>query len=836
MRITVPLGCILLLLALHGTAAAQEANGRADHRDRGYERLDENEPVGDDDGSYANLKRREEYARARLERQGALLDNQPWIDAVVRAHDHPPLKSSTSAARWHSLGPWNAPNGIGRINCVAFHPTDTSIIFAGAPDGGFWKTTDGGGHWITTTDHIASIGVSDIAVDPANPDIIYIATGDRDLWDSKSIGVLKSTDGGMTWDTTGLIFPGSVSELVIRVLIDPRDTHTLYAATTQGIFKSVDAGATWTHPLATPMRDLEMHPTNGTILYAGSTTGQFFRSTDAGETWTDRTASLGFPDTSKHEWLSLAVTPARPGLVYAMEEGEPPNNISSGIYRSNDSGTTFEKMADNSTEKILGWYGYSLAVSPLDADEVYCGGGYVFRSSDAGKTWIQPHQAGGNKGDGTFLHVDIHEIRYRGGDVFVGCDGGLFRSAYAPGRPNYWQYIVGDMAIGEAYGFDGAATDSAFFVAGFQDVGCGWITGGNFMQGSGGDGMECLVDFTDKKVFYISIQTGYIRRTIDGGANYTSFISPDMIGSGGAWTTPFILDPRDPRTCYAGYEDVWKTNDTGAHWRKISDVSERTTIKRVAVSWADTNTIYMLKEWGFGMFRTTDGGSHWEKVEYPKQSTIDNIIVHQHDPRTIWGTGAGVYKSTDGGTTWTDISGSLPKEILINSIVYQNDSPERLFVGTAMGVYYRDSTMNDWALLGEGLPNVDVRKLEIHGDANQLRACTYGRGLWECSLDQFGVPLSVRTERDDRSVPLTTYPNPSTGRLTILFEPAQGERYIVDVVNSLGQTAREMELPASALTGGRAEMDLSGLPAGAYIVTLRPASGGRRITRIMLWR
>ncbi|HVZ41339.1 MAG TPA: hypothetical protein VHI13_18815 [Candidatus Kapabacteria bacterium] len=769
-----------------------------------------------------------------MERQGAYLSNRPWIDAVVRAHDHPLFRSSTNAAQWHALGPWHAPNGIGRINCVAFHPTDTSIIFAGAPSGGFWKTTDGGQHWITTTDHFASIGVSDIAVNPANPDIIYIATGDKDLWDSKSIGILKSIDGGMTWDTTGLIFTGSESELVVRVLIDPRNTRTLYAATTKGIFKSIDAGATWTHPLATSMRDLEMHPTNGMILYAGSANGQFFRSTDAGETWTDRTASLGFPDTSKHEWLSVAVTPARPGLVYVMEEGEPPNNISAGIYRSNDSGTTFEKMADNATKTVVGWYGYSLAVSPLDADEVYCGGGYVFRSSDAGKTWIQPHQAGGNKGDGTFLHVDIHEIRYRGGDVFVGCDGGLFRSAYDPGHPNYWQYVVGDMAISEAYGFDGAATDSAFFVGGFQDIGVGWITGGNFMQSSGGDGMECLVDFTDKKIFYISIQTGRIDRTEDGGKTFAHFIGPEVTGTGGAWTTPFILDPRNPSTSYAGYEDIWKTNDAGAHWRKISDVTERTTIKRVAVSWADTNTIYMLKEWGFGMFRTTDGGAHWDQLKYP---SIDNIAIHQHDPRTIWGTGDGVFKSTDGGTTWTDITGSLPKKIKVNAIVYQNDSPERVFVGTAMGVYYRDSSMADWALFGEGLPNADVKKLEIHAKANQLRACTYGRGLWECSLDQFGTPpLSVYPERDGHPASLLAYPNPSAGHLSLQFEPMQGERYMVDLLDALGRTMRTIELPAPALASGHAEMDLAGLPAGAYVVTLRAASGGMRMTRVVLWK
>ena len=179
--------------------------------------------------------------------------------------------------------------GVGRINAIAFDPYDQNIIYVVSPGGGFWKSIDGGANWVTTSDDLPVLGVSSIAVDPNNTDIIYIATGDANASDTYSIGVLKSIDQGDTWSTTGLSYNVSANKRVNKILINPNNTDSVFAATNTNIMLSVDGGISWNNcaPLGR-WRDIEFMPGNPNIVYAAKQSSggsNVYRSLDGGGNW-----------------------------------------------------------------------------------------------------------------------------------------------------------------------------------------------------------------------------------------------------------------------------------------------------------------------------------------------------------------------------------------------------------------------------------------------------------------------------------------------------------------------------------------------------------------------
>ncbi len=238
-------------------------------------------------------------------------------DKVYKAYnqyllEHPNAKSTNGD--WENLGPFNIPGGdkgykgLGRINAVAFHPSDPDIVFIGAPAGGFWKYDDG--EWTSTTDVLPTLGVSSIVVDWQNPNNIYIGTGDRDAGDAVGLGVFKSTDGGLTWQQWN---NGMGNLIVGRMLQHPTNPQLIYAATNGGIFKTTDGGANWEQIKSGGSKDIVFKPGNTDILYAvlGSS---FYKSIDAGDNWEHITNGL-----VSGERAVIAVTSANPEIVYFLQ-------------------------------------------------------------------------------------------------------------------------------------------------------------------------------------------------------------------------------------------------------------------------------------------------------------------------------------------------------------------------------------------------------------------------------------------------------------------------------------------------------------------------------------
>ncbi|MFT5513737.1 MAG: photosystem II stability/assembly factor-like uncharacterized protein, partial [Bacteroidia bacterium] len=244
---------------------------------------------------------------------------------------------------WKEIGPnylpgnrTGQPNGIGRINAVAFHPTDSNIIYAGAPAGGVWITKDGGVTWSSNTDSLATLGVSSIAIDPQYPDTIYLGTGDRDASDSYGRGVFKSTDGGQTWlqSTSGM---GNVT--VGRLLIDQNNTQILLAGTSSGVYRSTNGGSTWTRSISGNYKDLVFDAVNSAIVYACGTSARLYKSTDNGASFTQLTNGLP----SGKSRIAVAVTPADTNFVYAVITN---SRTFQGLYLSTDKGASFTQMSN----------------------------------------------------------------------------------------------------------------------------------------------------------------------------------------------------------------------------------------------------------------------------------------------------------------------------------------------------------------------------------------------------------------------------------------------------------------------------------------------------------
>ncbi len=663
-----------------------------------------------------------------------------------------PAPRTTTAANWTPIGPFSSfsgYSGIGRINCAAFHPTDLNIYWVGAAAGGLWETRDNGGTWTCLTDNNGVLGVSDIVIpdDYDTSNTIYIATGDRDGWDNRSIGVLKSTDGGISWNATGLSFTIYDGRMVNRLLQDPINKDVLIAATSIGVFKTFDGGTTWNTKMTdVEFIDMEFNPVNPTIIYGSTKYSQIFRSTDG------NSFSPVFTDGNANR-IELAVSPNQPDWVYAIASNG--NSGLYGIFKSTDSGFTYNEVFSGSTKNLLtwesdgsgsggqGWYDLALAASPYDANILLVGGVNSWRSFDGGVSWSITNHWWGDMVQA--VHADKHKLAYRSnGDVFECNDGGIYLSA---DNGSSWTDKTNGIQISQMYRLGVSQTEPGDVITGLQDNGTKLVTGNQWYDVRGGDGMECLIDYSDVNIQYSTIYFGAIDRTTNHWQNATNITPPDD----GDWVTPFIIDPNNPNILYGGYNQVWKTANRGDSWTQISNIDKSGRIRSMAASPSDSRYLYVADY--EKIFRTSNGGDTWDNITgtLPTGSgTLEYIIVKHDDPNTLWVvlsgySNPGVYESIDGGATWTNISAGLPP-IPAYSMVqnHQSANEVELYVGTELGVYYKKG-LNDWVPYNNGLPNVKTGEIEIYYAPNpgesRLRAASYGRGLWETPIEYTATPM-----------------------------------------------------------------------------------------------
>lgn len=690
------------------------------------------------------FKRWEYFTEQRVYPTGDRTVMQNTIPEIQQLLTNHTYKSAMQAGGgWTPIGSFIVPSnggGAGRLNCIRFHPADPNIIFVGSPSGGLWKTTDGGLTWSTNTDALPTLGVTDIAIDSADPNVMYLATGDAFGSDTYGVGVLKSVNGGLSWSLTGLNWTTNQVRTVNRILIHPDDHNMLFASASNGIYKSTNAGINWTKvSSASNVKDLELKPGDPSTIYAVSA-NNFYRSTNTGSTFS--VVSSGLPMSTTVGRIAIAVTAADPSYVYLLYT----DNIESGfkgLYRSTNSGTSFALQSD--APNLLGyatdgqdsggngWYTLSIGASPTSQNEIVVGGVNIWKSFDGGVTWSIIAQWYGDNGL-PYVHADIHDLIYRpdGNTCYAATDGGIFSTS--DGGSSWIDHSNG-LQIGQMYRLGGAATNTNLVLQGWQDNGTNLHNTGSWNSVLGGDGMECFIDWSDPSYMYAEYQYGELHRSSNGGQSFESILN--TINETGEWITPWQQDPVDPSTLYAGFKNVWKSTDKGTTWTAISTFNSGGLTCLVV---AKSNPLYIYASDGSAIYKTTDGGANWTNATTPPGSnTLTYLAVSETDPNKIWATYSGytpdkrVYKSTDGCNTWTNLSGNLPS-IPVNCVVNQNGTNDGVYAGTDVGVYYRDADMGSWMPFSNGLPNVVIDELEIHYGTSKLRAATYGRGLWESDI------------------------------------------------------------------------------------------------------
>lgn len=644
---------------------------------------------------------------------------------------------------WQPIGPYDAPStdGIGRINCITFHPTNNNILWIGTPAGGLWKSTDAGVTWSTNTDQLTNLGVSGIAIDPLHPDTMYIATGDRDGADTYTFGVLKSVDGGQNWKPTGLAYNVSQNSRVCAIHVLPSNTNVILAATRSSIMRSTDGGATFTATQSGQFNMLAPDPSNPNTIFAGTAGNDIYRTRDGGLTWTQLTS--GLPTSGKNR-VEITVSPQDSNYVYAVYSLSADNGFG-GLYRSINGGDTWTLRS--TTPNILngsttgsgaggqGWYDLCIAVSPTNKERIFVGGVNIYRSNNGGSGWSMiAHWYGGGA---PYVHADIHWFKFRPGidELYVGTDGGVSKTG---NNGISWTNLYNNMNITQYYKISQSATNPLMIIGGAQDNGTHRKLGATWSKINGGDGMDNAIDPSNNNLVFASSQYGNFSRSTTAGSSFT-YMNFAANGTGN-WVTPIQIDPVNSSIVYIGYDRLWKSTNKGLNWSQTSTSTVGGgNIDGFQIAKSNNQVIYVYIN--SNLYRSNNAGVTYTNVSNGLigNNNITGLAISAADENKVWVTRSGysgnnkVFATINGGQTWTNVSAGLPN-LPVNCVVYEENTLDGIYVGTDIGVYYRDAQLNAWAPFFEGLPNVIVRDLEIFYPDKKLRAGTYGRGVWESDL------------------------------------------------------------------------------------------------------
>ncbi|MCI5055261.1 MAG: T9SS type A sorting domain-containing protein [Flavobacteriales bacterium] len=788
------------------------------------------------------LHRYMDYATKRVSLDGELPDMEEYYKEVEQ--ELAKRNSNSRSGQWIPYGPFGPPDvpnpffivGTGRINSVTFHPTDTNTLYIGVGRGGVWKTTNHGQSWTPLTDFLPTLRVSDVAIDPNQPETIYASLGDYAYlgvalnWDDRKrnilygMGIYKSVDGGSTWNPTGLSYsdPNFDGSTFRRTFVKNGDSNELLAAGTTGMWKSYDGGTTWTKVYNDLMWDIERLEWTDT-LYAS--TGQIYnngqaiilKSTDFGSTWSPLSTGIN-PNLVQR--IELAVTPADPNYVYAVACDI--NNDYYGLFRSTDGGSTWNQQA--SQPDLFSYdhtdpnayanpiYDMVLFADHNNKDKVVVGGINIWGSDDGGVTWGPVGYW--TSAYGPSVHADQHQMRYNplSGQYYLCGDGGIYCTSdvqigdwNSPPFPTVWQDLSYNLQITAFTRVHSSKTNPDRVISGAQDNATYFYNGSQWLNIFGGDGMDGAIDPVDPNIIYGSSQYGNFSKSLDGGNTYSS-----ILYASGDWNTPFRLDDNNNTNIVVASKNVKLSTNSGNSFSNISSFPVNQTIGDAIGSTAlevaehNSNYIYTSKRiWQTyqvpsAMWRTKNNGQTWDDVSngLPTNLYLTGIDSDPDDENHIWVTcsgfdqGSKVYESTDAGDTWINVSYDLPNIPTNHILVYHANGIKYLIVATDVGCYYKQDTANSWQLLGNGLPNVVVDDLDYNQTDNIIYAATFGRGIWKYDLSQ----LPIGTHLEDKNIlnGIHVFPNPTEDKIFVNMDKPHPITYeVIDVQGRIITTGIE---------------------------------------------
>lgn len=700
------------------------------------------------------------------------------------------FKTSTfSGLKMRSIGPAFMS---GRIADVVKDPTNPSTWYVATASGGVWKTMNNATTWTPIFDRYDSYTTGAIAIDPTNPNILWLGTGENASQRSAGYGdgVYKSLDAGRSWTNVGL----KQSEHIGKIILDPRNPNVVYVAAQgplwapggdRGLYKTTDGGKSWEQVLAisenTGVTDVILDPRNPDILYAasyqrrrhvgilvaGGPESAIFKSTDGGKNW--KKLSRGLPGGDKGR-IALGISPQQPDVIYAhiaAEEGK------SGFFRSSDQGESWRKKSDYIIVDPQ-YYG-EIYPDPHQFDKVYVMDMMIHFTEDGGASFERLNTR--NK------HVDNHALLFDPIDpdyLMVGSDGGLYESwdkgdrwKHVANLPLTQFYRVGIDNAEPFYHVYGGTQDNSTLGAPSRTNNIHGIRNSDWFITTGGDGFQTRVDPTDPNILYSQSQYAGIVR-YDKRSGERQDIQPQAKPGEDAlrwhWDSPLIISPHSPSRLYYAAQRLFRSDDRAESWTPVSgDLSrnlDRNQMEVMGRVWgpeavwknvftSPLSTIVSLAESRLeegllvvgtddGLIQISeDGGGNWRKIDrfpgVPSGTYVSDVFFSPHDRNTLFAVfnnhKAGDFKpyalkSKDLGRSWTNMAQSLPDRHVTWTIVEDHEQAGLLFLGTEFGLFFSLNEGEEWIQLKGGLPTVAIRDLEIQEREQDLVAASFGRGIF----------------------------------------------------------------------------------------------------------
>ena len=710
----------------------------------------------------------------------------PLISAQQTSYD----QSLYAGLRWRSVGPFRG----GRVDAVSGVPGRPEEFYFGAVNGGVWKTVNAGRTWMPVFDGqpVASIGA--IAVAPSRPDTVYVGSGESTLRDSVGYGngVYKSTDAGKTWTHIGL----DDTQHIGKVAVDPKNPDIVFAAAIghlyaanpdRGVFRSKDGGKTWSKVLykndSVGAVEVVIDPTNSQVVYAGlwntrrppwytyqpsnGPGGGLFKSTDGGTTWTQLAGGL---PTAGFGHSGLAIAPSNPRRLYAVvDTGKDANGRDTGgFYRSDDAGATWTSLGDTAPGLYgRGWYFEVVAVDPKNPDIVYVPNVAVYRSKDAGKSWVTLRGSPG--GD------DYHQAWVSPDDpnrMIVASDQGAIITVNAttdnPKDIDWSSWL--NQSIAQIYHVSADYRFPYWLTGAQQDSGAVAVrTRGKFGSitmrdwepiGAGGESGYTAADPLHPGIIFGGTGTRFDLEQNSGTPTTSPRAGADA--SRTDWTQPLVFSKADPHVMYYADQFLFRTADYAKTWTQISpdltrpDPGVPASLDEASAADTDRNgkrgVIYTVAPsplkaaliWigtDDGVIQVTqDEGKNWQNVTPPaltSWSRVTTVEASHFDANEAYASvdrhqlqdfDPYLYRTRDAGKTWQAIAKGLPAGVYVHVIKEDPGRRGLLFAGTERAIYVSFDDGDSWKSLQLNLPVTSMRDVEIHGD--DLIVATHGRGFW----------------------------------------------------------------------------------------------------------